>query len=406
MPYCGISANEMTRSNQAAPAPARREGDVVTQTAAAVIGKAGHEHPADAVLRQELKRPGISREQGRAISRAVFAYYRWLGWLETGAALEERIRRALEMDGAFQKDPETISDAELPRAVPEWITGQVEVSTPWLRALQKEPKLWLRAKAGRGGALAETLGSAWVGFRGLPDAVLYEGTEDLFRTTEFQNGEFELQDISSQAVSVVCNPQPGETWWDACAGEGGKMLHLGDLMQGKGLVWASDRAAWRLQKLKRRAARARAFNYRAVLWDGGAKLPTKTKFDGILMDAPCSGTGTWQRNPHARWTTTPQDVAELAELQKQLLANVALALKPGGRLIYSVCTLTRAETVEVQAEITRRFPELQPISLKNPLDVNQAASEAIWLWPQDVEGNGMFICGWQKKEGEPDNQTV
>ncbi|MGC8000561.1 hypothetical protein ACP3XN_24520, partial [Salmonella enterica] len=83
-------------------------------------------------------------------------------------------------------------------------------------------------------------------------------------------------------------------------------------MENSGLIWASDRAAWRLQKLKRRTARAKVFNYRVAMWDGGVKLPTKTKFDGVLVDAPCSGLGTWQRNPHARWTTTPGDVAELA----------------------------------------------------------------------------------------------
>ncbi len=124
---------------------------------------------------------------------------------------------------------------------------------------------------GRGGGreLARETGRG-AGGGGLPDAVIYEGAEDLFRTAEFHAGEFELQDISSQIVGWICDPQPGETWWDACAGEGGKTLHLCDLMRGKGLVWASDRAAWRLQKLKReRAARARVFNYRAALWDGG-----------------------------------------------------------------------------------------------------------------------------------------
>jgi 16S rRNA (cytosine967-C5)-methyltransferase len=367
--------------------------------ASAVIDKSDREHPADAVLRLELKRAaGISREQGRDISRAVFAYYRWLGWLEENAPMEQRIQRALELDDAFRKNPEAVPDAEMTRAVPGWIAEQMEVSAAWLRALQREPKLWLRAKTGRGRELANKLGSTRGGEDGLPDAILYKGAADLFRTAEFHAGEFELQDVSSQAVGILCNPQPGETWWDACAGEGGKMLHLGDLMRGKGLVWASDRAAWRLQKLKRRAARARMFNYRAVLWDGGAKLPTKTKFDGILVDAPCSGTGTWQRNPQSRWTTTPRDIAELAELQKQLLANAVPALKPGGRLIYSVCTLTRAETVEVQVEIARRFTELQPILLKNPLDPAQPPSTSIWLWPQAVDGNGMFICAWQSRK--------
>jgi 16S rRNA (cytosine967-C5)-methyltransferase len=148
--------------------------------------------------------------------------------------------------------------------------------------------------------------------------------------------------------------------------------------------------------LKRRAARAKVFNYRAVLWDGGAKLPTKTKFDGILVDAPCSGTGTWQRNPQSRWTTFLQDVKELAEVQKQLLANAATALKPGGRLIYSVCTLTRSETTEVAEAITKRFADLKPLGLKNPFKQNGPEENALWLWPQETEGNGMFICAWQK----------
>src|SRR5690606_4715628 len=129
--------------------------------------------------------------------------------------------------------------------------------------------------------------------------------------------------------------------------EGGKTLHLSALMQNKGLIWASDRAEWRLRSLKRRTGRAQVFNYRAAAWDGGPKLPTKTKFDGVLVDAPCSGVGTWQRNPHARWTTTENDVRELAEIQKRLLTNVAPNVKPGGKLIFAVCTLTRAETTEV-----------------------------------------------------------
>src|SRR3954447_26860225 len=145
------------------------------------------------------------------------------------------------------------------------------------------------------------------------------------------------------------------------------MLHLCDLMRNKGLVWASDRAAWRLQQLKRRAARARLFNYRSVVWTGAAKLPTKTKFDGVLVDAPCSGVGTWQRNPHARWTTRPEDVRELAEVQKQLLSNAVETLKPSARLVYSVCTLTRMETSEVAESITRQFPQLKPLPLPDLL---------------------------------------
>ena len=369
--------------------------------AVSVIAKADREHPADGVLRAELKKAkGISRSEGGEISRAVFAYYRWLGWLNHKDSFEQQVKEAVERNRSFQNGSDTISGPELERAIPGWAKQQVASSPEWLRALQQEPQLWLRARTGKGRGLAERLGECWVAGDGpLADAVRYEGREDLFRTPEFHGGEFELQDISSQIVGLVCNPQPGETWWDACAGEGGKLLHLGDLMRNKGLIWASDRATWRLQKLKRRAARAKVFNYRAALWDGGVKLPTKTKFDGILVDAPCSGTGTWQRNPQSRWTTTTRDVEELREVQKQLLRNAVPALKPGGRLIYSVCTLTKAETVEVVEAIGQQFAGLKLMMLKNPLRPEEPATSQLWLWPQAVEGNGMFICAWEKQGG-------
>jgi 16S rRNA (cytosine967-C5)-methyltransferase len=371
----------------------------VVEFASAIVGKADRAHPADAVLREKLKgAKNLPRQEGRLISQAVFAYYRWLGWLDRKEPIAMQVRRAVELNERFQKKPGEISDQELQRAIPDWVKDCVEVSPAWLRSLQTEPGLWLRARPGRGDALAAKLGDCQPAFPGaLSDALRYEGETDLFRTPEFHAGEFELQDISSQMVGLACQPKPGETWWDACAGEGGKTLHLGDLMQNKGLIWASDRAAWRLQKLKRRTARAKMFNYRAVLWNEGAKLPTKTRFDGILVDAPCSGIGTWQRNPHARWTTTPEDVRELGEVQRQLLASVIPALKPGGRLIYSVCTLAAAETRQVAEAISGQFPELKPLNFINLLEPKSPATEELWLWPQTVAGNGMFICGWQKE---------
>jgi 16S rRNA (cytosine967-C5)-methyltransferase len=190
---------------------------------------------------------------------------------------------------------------------------------------------------------------------------------------------------------------PGQTWWDACAGEGGKTLHLADLMVNKGVIWATDRNFKRLDTLKRRAARAKLFNYRTALWDGSAKLPTKTKFDGILVDAPCSGVGTWQRNPHARWTTTPDDVRELAATQLALLNHVAGSLKPGGRLIYAVCTLTRSETTAVARAFSAAHPELAPAPLTVPgaTAPGSAAPGTLFLWPHDLNANGMFIAAWK-----------
>jgi 16S rRNA (cytosine967-C5)-methyltransferase len=371
-----------------------------------VIGKATRDCPADFALRTVLKsRRLLSRSDAREISRAVFSYYRWKGWQDVGHPVSDGLARALELDQVFQEKPNAFSLEELrSRAVPSWTQNGMDFSDDWLRTLQHPARLWLRAKKGQGRKLAEKLGDCWIPpGAAFGDAVEYCGLEDLFRTPEFHAGEFELQDIASQAVGLLCDPNPGEAWWDVCAGEGGKTLHLSDLMGNKGLIWASDRAEWRLKKLKLRTGRAQCFNYRSVLWNGGAKLPTKTKFDGVLVDAPCSGLGTWQRNPHARWTTTPEDVAELSDVQVQLLSRAALAVKPGGKLIYSVCTLTRAETEAVARAFTSAMPDFEALTLplldfgEGRAKTTSAATQMIW--PQDLGGNGMFVAGWRRQGG-------
>jgi 16S rRNA (cytosine967-C5)-methyltransferase len=329
----------------------------------------------------------------------VFAYYRWLRWLDHREPLQFQIEQALELAETFAREPQSFSDDELvERAVPAWVKSEMEIKPGWARSLQAEPKLWLRARPGQGRALAAKLGDCFSFGKGaLGDVLEYRGTQDLFRTPEFHAGEFELQDISSQATGLTCAPRPGQTWWDACAGEGGKTLQLSDLMENKGMIWASDRAPWRLQRLKRRTARARVFNYRTALWDGGAKLPTKTKFDGVLVDAPCSGIGTWQRNPHARWTTTAQDVKELSAVQKNLLASVAPAVKPGGKLVYAVCTLARSETDEVVEAFEEKSLGFERLAVPHPLKPQLGEDARFCLRPEEFGGNGMFVAVWARK---------
>ena len=373
----------------------------VHEIAAEVICKTGKDKPADAALREVLKQvKNLTPFDATEVAKTVFIYYRWHVWLRDERGVEAKMRLALRLNQRFQDNETSVPLSELrAKAVPAWTAECMEVSDDWLFSLQREPKLWLRAKRGQAESLAEKLPGAEVSEL-LPDALLYRGEEDLFKTPEFHAGEFEIQDIASQVVGLLCNPQPGETWWDACAGEGGKTLHLSDLMQNKGMIWASDRAEWRLTKLKRRAGRAKVFNYRAAFWDGGAKLPTKTKFDGVLVDAPCSGIGTWQRNPQARWTTTPNDVRELSAIQKNLLANVAPSVKPGCKLIFSVCTLSRAETTDVVEQFNASQPDFEPMLLPELKGIQSLLPSAVTkrIWPQDLEGNGMFIAGWRRKK--------
>ncbi len=366
-----------------------------------ILSKATPTIPADLLLRQTLaRRKQLSRGDGAWVSRAVFSWFRWKPWLDTTAPLAAQVDQALALADDFAIHPSTLPEAELARTVPTWTAEVMDAPLVWLRSLQAEPVLWLRSRVGHAEAVLETLGNCERStFQAFSQACRYDGEEDLFRHPLFQAGKFEIQDLASQAVGLVCAPQEGETWWDACAGEGGKTLHLSDLMGGKGLVWSSDRAEWRLQRLKQRAARAGCFNYRSVVWNGGAKPPTKTLFDGVLVDAPCSGIGTWGRNPHARGSTRREDVEELAVVQRSLLDHVAGSIRPGGRLVYAVCTLSRAETAGVADAFQAAHPEFEPLGVVNPFAPDQAPSPRMWLWPQDTGGNGMFIAVWRRREG-------
>ena len=364
-----------------------------------VIRASNRERPADSVLRQQLKtEKQLEPREAAETARAVFAYYRWKGWLEPDAPLGRSIGQALELAERAADEPLSFPDSELlERAVPAWLSKHMEVLPAWLRTLQQEPKLWLRAKPGQGRAVAKSLSNCRVFGEGVwSDTLQYLGRADLFRTADFQEGKFEVQDISSQAVGLACDPKPGEKWWDACAGEGGKTLHLSALMQNQGLVWASDASNWRLERLKRRAARAGVFNFRRALWKGDSHLPTRTTFDGVLVDAPCSGIGTWQRNPHARWTLLPEDVAELSALQSKLLENASAAVKPGGKLVYAVCTMAKAETVEVVRQFSEKCAGFKPLAVQNPLSPAQPATHSWQLWPQEHCGNGMFVAVWSR----------
>ncbi len=365
--------------------------DVIAAVLAAAESKR-----ADAALRDALRDSRLTPAEKSSVTHLVFAYFRWFGWIDRRMPLRAQLEVVNDLVERFERDPNSFAGDELIcRALPAWATDALPVTVELVRAFQRPPGLWLRARPGKGSDLARELGGCEV-HPSVADALLYAGEEDLFRSGPFHAGKFEVQDLSSQVVGHVCKPGEGETWWDVCAGEGGKTLHLCDLMLNKGLVWSSDPAEWRLAKLKRRAARAKLFNYRTSPWTHKEHLPTKTKFDGVLVDAPCSGVGTWARNPHARWTTTPKDVGELAELQRGLLDKVAGSVKPGGKLVYAVCTLTTAETSAVKESFESTHPEFEKMTFPNPLDVKREGSE-LTLLPQEIRANGMYIAAWKRR---------
>jgi 16S rRNA (cytosine967-C5)-methyltransferase len=179
----------------------------------------------------------------------------------------------------------------------------------------------------------------------------------------YEQGHIEVQDEGSQLASVLLNPVAGESVLDYCAGGGGKTLSLAALMENKGEIIASDLSEKRLQSIKSRAERAGVTIIRAL---NQARLhPEKKSFDRVLVDAPCSGSGTWRRNAGARWDLLPEDLDSFAKTQRQILDQAAPFVKKGGRLGYVTCSLFQEENEQVVTAFLQAHPEFKAVSVKN-----------------------------------------
>lgn len=178
----------------------------------------------------------------------------------------------------------------------------------------------------------------------------------LQQTQFFQTGAFEIQDEASQIVALLCGAKPGMRVLDLAAGAGGKSLALAAMMDNRGEIVASDLDALRLKPLGPRARRAGATIITAQPLDQGA---VQGPFDVVLVDAPCSGSGTWRRNPETKWRLTPARVETLVALQQQLLDRAASFTRPGGRLVYAVCSIFPAEGPEQIAAFLERCPDFR-----------------------------------------------
>ncbi len=184
-----------------------------------------------------------------------------------------------------------------------------------------------------------------------------EGTM-IEQTDAFRDGLVEVQDKGSQIIAAACDARSGKMLLDLCAGAGGKTLALAADMGGEGRLVAADVNRERLARLGPRAARAGAHQIETLLLDGGreaaALAPLAGAFDCVLVDAPCTGMGTWRRNPEARWRLTPDMVARMTALQAHVLELAAPLVKPGGALVYAVCSLLEPEgTAQIDAFLCR-----------------------------------------------------
>ena len=191
------------------------------------------------------------------------------------------------------------------------------------------------------------------------------------KTPFFYKGLIRIQDEGSQCISYLVSPKENETVLDICAGTGGKTTHLAAILKNKGQIVAVDRDSENISELKKETVRMGITTIATQTADLSISLPAslKERFDHVLVDAPCSGTGTLRRNPEIKWRIRPEDLPNYTAVQKLILRNAALALKKGGRLIYSTCSLLPEENeyiIDDFIKSNKRFSLYKPPSLIKP----------------------------------------
>lgn len=339
--------------------------------------------PADAALSRYFREhPELGARDRAFVAETVFGVLRRYRLLEAGGARSPRQLvlgflarcagrnlRELEPLAAAERELlaglKALRDDELPPAVraelPDWLAERLTAAfgedemVAIGRGMQQAAPLDLRVntlKAERDAVLARLRadGIACAPTPYSPAGIRLAGKPPINRHPLFLDGLVEVQDEGSQLLGYLLAPRRGEMVVDFCAGAGGKTLQLGAMMRSLGRLYAFDVSDRRIAQLKPRLARSGLSNVhpQRIESEGDARVRRLAgKVDRVLVDAPCTGTGTLRRNPDLKWRQTPASVAELSAKQAAILAAAAGLVKPGGRLVYATCSLLREENEDV-----------------------------------------------------------
>jgi 16S rRNA (cytosine967-C5)-methyltransferase len=260
------------------------------------------------------------------------------------------------------------TEAQRMRAVresmPDWLDqrGQAELGDAWeaeLHALNEPASVFLRVntlKSDRDEVrrllFKEDIRTEFV--ENLPDALRLIEKKNVFLSELFKRGFYEVQDAASQMVAPLLDIQPGMRVIDACAGAGGKTLHLAALMQNKGQLVALDTEGWKLEKLRRRARRNGISNVETRAIEAKTIKRLRASADRVLLDVPCSGLGVLRRNPDTKWKLQAEFLKEIQQVQFDILNNYSLMVKPQGKLVYATCSILPSES---EAQVARFLKE-------------------------------------------------
>lgn len=288
----------------------------------------------------------------------------------------------------------TTSDKAIQYSVPNWLLQRFQKELPqrWeqeLKALNIPAETILRVNTLKTSKdeLIEKLAEErieTVTIKGYNDALKLTFKKNVFKTQAFKEGLFEIQDASSQLVAEALDAKAGMKIIDACAGAGGKTLHIASKMQNKGNIVALDIFEWKLIELKRRAKRAGVFNITTKVIDDNKVLKRLyNSADAVLIDAPCSGTGVLRRNPDAKWKLNEDFINRMVVLQAELLQSSAKMVKNGGTLVYATCSILPSENREQIDKFLSQNNEFQLISMQE-------------YFPSECKFDGFFIAKLKK----------
>lgn len=266
-------------------------------------------------------------------------------------------------------------ERKIRESIPDWMDelAEKELSARWereLEALNEEAKVVLRVNTLK--TTRQTLCGEFeedeiltIAPQQFADAVILEQRQNIFSHRGFKEGLFEVQDAGSQLIAPFLYAEPGMRVIDACAGGGGKTLHLAALMQNKGRIIALDTEQWKLEELKKRARRAGAGNIEVRQIESSKTIKRlENTADRLLLDVPCSGLGVLRRNPDAKWKLTLEFIDRVRELQQHILNDYCTMLKAGGCLVYSTCSILNSENEEQVKQFLSRRKDFELIEEK------------------------------------------
>jgi 16S rRNA (cytosine967-C5)-methyltransferase len=238
----------------------------------------------------------------------------------------------------------------------------------------------------------------------LPEAIQVKSMSGpLDKLLSFQNGKVFVQDESSMLVAHLVAPKPGETVIDLCAAPGGKSTHIAELMSDQGKIWSIDDHSHKIDLITQNAKRLKLQSIRPYLADArNFKIPGGGLADAVLVDVPCTGTGVLRRRVDARYRRQPEDIENLVAIQREILRNASRLVRPGGRLIYSTCTLEPEEDKEQIQWFLSKHPEFQAVDFGTFLPempvryLDDPWDKWLTILPISGGGDGFFMCRMER----------